>query len=289
MKHQKKHKAPGFADLFLDTLKVIAKRGGSASIEEIHDDVVERRQFPDEVVDELHPGSTVTTELKYNLAWARTYLRKNGLLLRSKHGVWALTKEGMAASEKSCIDKKAIIKGAMAAQKASVAENPLEIEERRPWRDSLSEILHNMNPYAFEKLAQLLLRECGFLDVCVTKKSGDGGIDGTGKLRLNGIFSFNVAFQCKRYNGPVGAGEIRDFRGSLDNNIEKGVLITTGSFSKAAREEASAPGKKQIDLLDGNEFMDKLAEYNLGLTPRTEYEVDEQYFADIAAMDDGEQ
>lgn len=244
---------------------------------------MERRKFPDDVVDELHPGSTVTTELEYNLAWARTYLRKNGLILRSKNGVWALTKLGAEASKKDSIDRKAIVKRAIAAQKNDAADNPLEIEERRPWRDSLSEILHNMNPFAFEMLAQRLLRECGFLDVHVTKKSGDGGIDGTGKLRLNGIFSFNVAFQCKRYKGQVGACEIRDFRGSLDNNIEKGVLITTGSFSKAAREEASAPGKKQIDLMDGNDFMDKLAEYSIGLTPRAEYDIDEEYFSAITA------
>ena len=287
MKTPKKHKAPGYADLLLDTLKVMAQLGGSAKIKEIHDGVVERRNFPDDVVDELHPGSTVTTELEYNLAWARTYLHKNGLILRSKNGVWALTKLGAEASKKESIDKKAIVKGAVAAQKDESADNPLEIEERRPWRDSLSEILHNMNPFAFEVLAQRLLRECGFLDVHVTKKSGDGGIDGTGKLRLNGIFSFNVAFQCKRYKGQVGPGDIRDFRGSLDNNIEKGVLITTGSFSKAAREEAGAPGKKQIDLMDGNDFMDKLAEYSIGLTPRTEYDIDEEYFAEIAEEGEG--
>lgn len=283
MEALKKHKAPGYADLLLDTLKVIANRGGSATIDEIHDGVVERRKFPDEVVDELHPGSTVTTELKYNLAWARTYLRKNGLLLRSRNGVWALTKLGGEASKKDSIDRRAIVKGAIAAKSGDTTINLLELEERRPWRDSLSEILHTMNPFAFEVLAQRLLRECGFLDVQVTKKSGDGGIDGTGKLRLNGIFSFNVAFQCKRYKGQVGAGEIRDFRGSLDNNIEKGVLITTGSFSKAAREEACAPGKKQIDLMDGNDFMNRLAEYGIGLSPRTEYDIDEAYFTALSA------
>ena len=279
----KKHKAPGYADLLLDTLKVVASRGGSASIDEIYDDVVERRKFPDEVVDELHPGSTVTTELEYNLAWARTYLRKNGLLQRSRNGVWALTKLGSEDSKKDTIDRKAIVKGAVAAKSGETVVNLLELEERRPWRELLSEILHAMNPFAFEILAQRLLRECGFLDVHVTKKSGDGGIDGTGRLRLNGIFSFNVAFQCKRYKGQVGAGEIRDFRGSLDNNIEKGVLITTGSFSKAAREEAGAPGKKQIDLMDGNEFMNRLAEYSIGLTPRTEYDIDEEYFKTLSA------
>lgn len=287
MKPQKKHKAPGYADLLLDTLKVLASHGGSASIDEIHDGVVTRRKFPDDVVDELHPGSTVTTELAYNLAWARTYLRKSGLILRSRNGVWALTKEGMDASKMDTLDKRAIVKAATADPKDEAADNPLEIEERRPWRDSLSEVLHNMNPFAFETLAQRLLRECGFLDVYVTKKSGDGGIDGIGKLRLNGIFSFNVAFQCKRYKGQVGASEIRDFRGSLDNNIEKGVLITTGVFSKAAKEEASAPGKKQIDLMDGNAFMDKLAEYRIGLTPRIEYDIDEEYFSSISTETDG--
>ena len=112
MKQTKKHKAPGYADLLLDTLKAIADHGGSASNEEIHEGVVARRKFPDDVVDELHPGSTVTTQLEYNLAWARTYLRKNGLVLRSKNGVWALTKSGAEASKKDSIDKRAIIKGA---------------------------------------------------------------------------------------------------------------------------------------------------------------------------------
>ena len=284
MKQTSKHKT-GYADLLLDTLKVLASLGGSASIDEIHNGVVDRRKFPDDVVDKLHTGSTVTTELQYNLAWARTYLRKNGLILRSKNGVWALTKEGLEASKLESIDKRAIIKAAIAAtnqdEKRTKNDNPLEIEERRPWKESLSEILHAMNPYAFEVLAQRLLRECGFVDVHVTKKSGDGGIDGTGKLLINGIFTFSVAFQCKRYKGPVGVPEVCSFRGSLSNNIEKGVLITTGSFTKAARADASAPGKKQIDLMDGNDFMDKLAEYGIGLNPRTEYDIDEGYFASI--------
>ncbi len=281
MKQESKHKAPRYYDLFLDTLKVVAALGGSASIDEIVTGVIERRKFADDVVDEMHTGSTVTTELEYQLAWARTYLGKVGLLIRSRNGVWALTKAGLDASKEDSIDKKAIVRSVNKTRQPNTVTNPLEIEERRPWKESLSEILHVMNPYSFEVLAQRLLRECGFLDVHVTKKSGDGGIDGTGKLRLNGIFSFNVAFQCKRYKGQVGAGEIRDFRGSLDNNIEKGVLITTGAFSKAAREEASAPGKKQIDLMDGNDFMNKLAECNIGLTPRTEYDIDEEYFAAI--------
>lgn len=150
--------------------------------------------------------------------------------------------------------------------------------ETKGWREQITDILLNMSPYAFEKLAQRLLRECGFSDVEVTKKSGDGGIDGTGKLRINGIFSFNVAFQCKRYKGAVGAPDIRDFRGSLSTNIEKGVLITTGSFTRAALEEASSEGKRLIDLMDGEELINKLAQYGIGLNEVKSYEVDMDFF-----------
>ena len=154
-------------------------------------------------------------------------------------------------------------------------------EEDKPWKTRLSEILKSMDPYAFERLAQRLLRECGFTDVKVTKKSGDGGIDGTGKLRINGIFSFNVAFQCKRYSGSVGAPDIRDFRGSLTTDIEKGVFITTGTFSTPAKEEASNPGKKQIDLIDGDDFISKIAEFGIGVKQITTYEIDEEFFRKI--------
>ena len=125
------------------------------------------------------------------------------------------------------------------------------------------------------------MRECGFTDVIVTKSSGDGGIDGYGKLKINGIISFNIAFQCKRYQGVVGSPEIRDFRGSLTKNIEKGVFITTGTFSKAAQEEAENPGKQQIDLINGEDFIDMLADYSIGLTEVKDYEIDEEFFAKI--------
>lgn len=154
-------------------------------------------------------------------------------------------------------------------------------DEIKPWRSRLDDILHNMDPFAFERLVQRILRECGFSQVEVTKKTGDGGIDGTGKLKINGIFSFNVAFQCKRYKGLVGASAIRDFRGSLTTDIEKGVLITTGAFSKVAREEASNPGKQQIDLIDGEELISKIAEFGIGVREVKSYEVDEEFFKKI--------
>lgn len=128
---------------------------------------------------------------------------------------------------------------------------------------------------------QRVLRSCGFTEVKVTKASGDGGIDGTGKLRINGVFSFNVAFQCKRYKGSVGAPEVRDFRGSLNKGTEKAVLITTGTFTKAARQEAADQSKDQIDLIDGEELIDLIVQNRIGVSEEVTYRIDESFFLNI--------
>ena len=139
-------------------------------------------------------------------------------------------------------------------------------------------MLQNMEPYAFERLAQLILRVSGFSHVDVTKKSKDGGIDGTGKLKINGICTLNIAFQCKRYTGPVGSAAIRDFRGSLPESIEKGVFITTGTFTQDAKDEAVNPGKRQIDLIDGRELINKIIEYGIGVKEVKSYLIDQDFF-----------
>ena len=154
-------------------------------------------------------------------------------------------------------------------------------EEVKGWKQHLYKILLEMNPYAFERLTQRLLRECGFSEVKVTKKSGDGGIDGIGKLKINGIFTFNIAFQCKRYRGNVNVSEIRDFRGSLTTDIEKALFITTGTFTQQAIEDACKSGKQQIDLMDGEEFINKLAELQLGVTEIKDYQINEEFFSKI--------
>ena len=102
-----------------------------------------------------------------------------------------------------------------------------------------------------------------------------------GSLKLNGIVSFNIAFQCKRYKGNIGSAEIRDFRGSLTTDIEKGVFITTGTFSKQAIEEAGTAGKKHIDLIDGEKFITMLAELEIGVKEIKDYEINENYFLSL--------
>ena len=255
-------------------------------------------QLSDDVVDIPHKGKESMTELSYQAAWARTYLRSYGAIENVSRSVWAITSD---FAQVETVDGKIVVADVVRknAQRrlsgdagkanpendskndepeANGADTPDEMES---WRVRLTEILQNMNPYGFERLTQRILRSCGFTEVTVTKASGDGGIDGTGKLKINGVFSFNVAFQCKRYHGAVGAPEVRDFRGSLTKSTEKAVLITTGTFTKAAREEACNLGKDQIDLIDGEELIDLIVQNKIGVSEEITYRIDENFFAKI--------
>lgn len=269
---------PPIPFFFVPTLKALDELGGSGSNEEIYNRVLTNTHLPTDVIDIMH--NFTMTEVEYRLAWARTYLKNYGAIENSRHRVWALTAKGAKMLKDNNIDPKEIYSftSKMGGNTKQISVGGVAENETVNWREHITLILQHLDPYAFERLAQRLLRECGFSDVQVTKRSGDGGIDGTGKLRIQGIFSFNVAFQCKRYKGQVGASAIRDFRGSLGTNIEKGVLITTGAFTRAAKEEASSEGKRLIDLMDGEELINKLAEYGIGLNEVKSYEVDEDFF-----------
>ena len=269
---------PQIPFFFVPTLRALDELGGSGSNEEIYNRVITNTQLSTDVINIMH--NFTMTEVEYRLFWARTYLKNYGAIENSKHRVWSLTAKGTKMLKEENIDIKEIYSFTQKKRGKSKPspEECLVESESVNWREQITDRLRHLEPYAFERLAQRLLRECGFSDVQVTKRSGDGGIDGIGKLRIQGIFSFNVAFQCKRYKGQVGAPAIRDFRGSLGTNIEKGVLITTGAFTKAAKDEASSEGKRLIDLMDGEELINKLAEYGIGLNEVKSYEIDEDFF-----------
>ncbi|WP_347880424.1 restriction endonuclease [Ruthenibacterium lactatiformans] len=260
--------------------------------------LIELLSLPDKVVDISHKGHESMTELAYQAAWARTYLRSYGVIENASRSVWAITSK---YAKVDTVDGKVIVAEVVklnAARRNSDTsdvpapnsakdndtpeDNGVEApDEVKEWRVRLTDILQNMNPYGFERLIQRVLRSCGFTEVKVTKASGDGGIDGTGKLRINGVFSFNVAFQCKRYKGSVGAPEVRDFRGSLNKGTEKAVLITTGTFTKAARQEAADQSKDQIDLIDGEELIDLIVQNRIGVSEEVTYRIDESFFLNI--------
>lgn len=285
-------KIPEYSKLVEVTFSVLKQLGGSGKNNEINDKAAEMLNLPEDVYAIPHLNSSSLTEINYRLAWARTLLKNYGAIINSSRGVWSITtgfSDVVSVNgeyiERNC--KRPNSLGDMRNNSELTGESQMEEagveipEEVRPWRKKLYNVLVNMDPFAFERLTQRLLRECGFDDVKVTKKTGDGGIDGTGKLKINGIFSFNIAFQCKRYQGTVGSSEIRDFRGSLTTDIEKGAFITTGSFSKQAIEEASNPGKQQIDLINGEDFISKLAELGIGVKEIKDYEIDEEFFKKI--------
>ena len=293
MRNKIDSRIPQYSNLIMPTFIALKKLGGSGTNDEIFNQVINDLNLPDEVADITHNGNVNQSELSYRLAWARTYLANYGAIQNSARSVWSITPDFVSVD---VLDEKEVVafvvkKNAEKKSRTAIVTTPKVLpeddeplnddeefpDEIKPWKERLAGILQKMDPYGFERLTQRVLRECGFSQVEVTKKSGDGGIDGTGKLKINGIFSFNVAFQCKRYSGVVGAPDIRNFRGSLTTNIEKGLFITTGTFSKAA----CSPGKQQIDLLDGEEFINKLTEYEIGVHPVTTYAIDEDFFNKI--------
>jgi restriction system protein len=289
-------KLPTFDRLMNPLLRALRALGGSGSIEEIYDKVVDQEKLPEDVLAQMHdPAGSNQTEVGYRLAWARTYLKKYGHIENSARGVWSLTAQGRSAEE---IDPQDVVKKVRAKDKRSESPTgapdvggdmsqsapPAEIGAEETWKQRLYVVLtQSLAPAAFERLVQRILRESGFVQVEVTGKTGDGGIDGRGIARINGLMSFHVLFQCKRYKGSVSPSEIRDFRGAMVGRADKGLFITTGTFTPAAVREATRDGAPPIDLIDGSELSEKLKELGLGV--KTEVvevvKVDDAWFAGV--------
>ena len=286
-------KMPTYDQLMLPTLKALETLGGSGSIEEIANTVIETLNLPEKITSQPHnPEKSSQTEMEYRLAWARTYLKKYGLLDNSARGVWALSKKFQPDQK---IDIGAIVQSVRdeyfsrinKKQPNSVVEEgmPHTIAEEieAGWKATLHQKLLQMKPDAFERLAKRVLRESGFVQVEVTGRSGDGGIDGKGIIKLQNVLSYHVVFQCKRYKGSIGAGAIRDFRGAMIGRADKGLFITTGTFTQDARQEATRDGTSPIDLIDGESLVAMLKQLGLGVHVRMveEVEVNAAWFEDV--------
>lgn len=282
-------KIPPYQVFFNPVLKALRALGRSASVHELNDKVVEMMNFGNDVLEVMHdPETGNNTEIEYRLGWARTYLKKFGLITNSSRGVWSLTEK---AEEFKEVDTDQVVKFVREQRKPVEVSKPGkneplsdDIEEDATWRAQLHKLLTKaLSPAAFERLVQRLLRESGFIQVEVTGKTGDGGIDGKGIARIHGLMSFHVIFQCKRYQGVVAASEIRDFRGAMVGRADKGLFITTGSFTKDAIKEATRDGAPPIDLLDGDALAEKLRELKLGVNVELVemVTVDPHFFASI--------
>ncbi len=270
-------------DDFLEPiLATLHELGGSASRGELKNKVIEDMGLtPDQA--------------KYNVGFSISRLKWLGFIDNSERGVWSLTAKGWETQQVDPKEIKRLLRQKREARKQAQtkkeaalteeietsAEDPAD--ETASWREDLLDTLQNIPPDAFERLCQRLLRESGFIEVEVTGKSSDGGIDGHGIIRLAGLISFPVLFQCKRYSGSVGASVVRDFRGAMVGRAEKGLILTTGRFTIEAQREATRDGATPIDLIDGELLMDKMKELKLGVAAKMVevVEVDKDWFASI--------
>jgi len=275
---------PTFDTLLVPTVKALIELGGSGSVEEINIKVYEIAKLTDEVLLVPHGEEGTTSEVDYRLAWSRTYLKKFGLLENSSRGIWALSKADIDINKldyteivRTVRDKDKPLQEKTKSNKSTteqIEEVTEEVDNTEEWKEKLLNVLYNISPAAFERLAQRLLRESGFFQVEVTGKVGDGGIDGKGIVRVSGLLSFHVIFQCKRYRGSVTPSQIRDFRGAMQGRADKGLVITTGTFTREALKEATRDGAPPIDLIDGDLLCDKLKELKLGVDTKLTETID---------------
>lgn len=282
-----------FAKYFNPVLDALRALGGSARPGEVCDWIAEHLDISQTDRDKENPSGN--SQFENDVAWVRFYLVRTGFLDSSTRSVWSLTEQGRAAGTLSDEQIAEIIRRS-STENASVAkarpltddqlEKVVQQESSRPapeeidrsYRERVLDIMQSLPPAGFERLCQRLLRESGFQQVKVTGRSGDGGIDGIGILQVSTFVSFKVLFQCKRYRGAVGSPEVRNFRGAMMGRADKGLVLTTGTFSTEAQAEAVRDGVPPIELVDGQALVSLLEKLELGLASRTTFEIDHRFF-----------
>lgn len=268
---------PDLPGMMLVVVEALKHLGGSGTVRELDEKVIELEGVTEAEQAFTMRGAGARPRVNYYLGWSRTYLKRGEALANSSRAVWTLTESGMAITElketQAIYDQIALEERERARAKRQAAKavgtkpvKPVDddLDDPADWRSSLLAVLGAMSPAGFERLSQRLLREAGFTKVKVRGKSGDGGIDGVGVLRVN-LVSFQIYFQCKRWKGSVSPKEIRDFRGALQGRADKGLFITTGHFSSQASDEATRDGAIAIDLIDGDRLCDLLKDSSLGV------------------------
>ena len=292
----RKTAGPEFFRFVAPVVETLKELGNSGAPSEVTDRVIERLRLSEKEQEET--TSNGQSRVRNQIAWARFYLVKAGYIDKSQRGVWTLTEKGRTAK----LDPAAVRaladavqgRGPRTAGPSSAGEPPPPPDEsagddgdandlRADHRAQLLGILRDLPASGFERVCQRLLRESGFQQVVVTGRSGDGGIDGHGVLEVNPLVTFRVLFQCKRYGQrtPVTPSHVRDFRGAMQGRADKGLILTTGSFTGDARKEATRDGVPPIELVDGEKLVAMFERVELGLRPVKAYEVDSTFFEEF--------
>ncbi len=286
---------PKFIQYFGPLIEALKELGGSGRPDEVKDKIIERLKLSESELSEL-TGSGVP-RFSNRVDWARYYLVSAGYIDSSVRGVWKLTEKGRQSPEINRDEALSIFKAvrqqlagekptptAEAQEGTAVEDDSKAKEESLPptdYRSDFLRLLRGLPDSGFERLCQRLLRESGFQRVTVTGRSGDGGIDGIGVLQVTPFVSFKVLFQCKRYAGTVSASQVRDFRGAMMGRADKGIIMTTGTFSKDARSESARDGVPAIELVDADKLIDLFESLELGLKPKKTFVVDQEFFEEF--------
>ncbi len=286
VKKRNNQNGPQFLRFYQPVIESLQDLGGSGRPSEVIDWIAARMDVSEEEQSEqLESGQS---RFANEIHWARFYLAKSGYIDSSRRGVWNLTEKGLSAKlsqedvyaifqEVQDAVRKEDKRKSTAQDEETISPEPL-VEKRADYRSELMGILQKLPSDGFERLCQRLLRESGFQQVNVTGKTGDGGIDGDGLLEVNPFVTFRVLFQCKRYSGSVTVSQVRDFRGAMMGRADKGIILTTGSFTSDAKQEAARDGVPPIELVNGEKLLGMLEQLELGLKPVTTYEVDVDFF-----------
>jgi restriction system protein len=276
-------KGPEFLKYINPVLTTLQANGGAGNSSNIIEQVIEDLGITEEELEEA--TSNGQSRIRNQIQWARFYLFKAGLIDNAQRGIWRLTNEGL---EKHLTDEDVytLFKDVQESVKKSPTATPKKIEEK--FEDITTEdeehsigllnLIQNLPAAGFEKLCKRLLTEIGINDITITGGSGDQGIDGKGIVKLNDVVSLNIVFQCKRYKETVSPHHVRDFRGAMQGRGEKGLIITTGRFTKEAKNEASRDGVTPIELIDGDRLVELFEKHHLGLKPVTVFEIDNDFF-----------
>ncbi len=277
-------KGPQFLQYITPILNILQANGGAGNSSSVIDQVIENLRITED--DLAETTSNGQSRIRNQIQWARFYLFKGGLIDNSERGIWRLTKEGLDAKHTE-IDVHKMFK-AVQEKGGNSKTKKEEIHSKTKFDDTATEdeehsaellnIIKSMSPAGFEKLCKRLLTEIGIHNIVITGGAGDQGIDGLGLVKLNDVVSLNIVFQCKRYRDSVVPHHVRDFRGAMQGRGEKGLIITTGRFTKESKYEANRDGVTPIELIDGERLVELFEKYELGLKPVTIYEIDNDFF-----------
>ncbi|ACK67649.1 restriction endonuclease [Rippkaea orientalis PCC 8801] len=288
-------KGSQFLRFIIPLIEVLKANGGSATSNEATDLVIEKTNISEDEQQEVLKNGT--SRIRNQVAWARSYLVKTDYLNSSTRGVWSLTEKGLNTDIEKIIPlsiykevQGKYIKKTSSTNLEEINNNKLELIEEAEQQDQnyrveLLNLLKNLSPSGFERLTQRLLREAGFQNVVVTGKTGDGGIDGHGILQINPLVSFKVMFQCKRFQNSVSPSQIRDFRGAIIGRAEKGIFITTGTYTINAKEEARRDGVVPIELVDGEQLVKMFEQLELGLQVTKTFEINHEFFRQYKSVE----